>query len=145
MGFSGIRMPTGVIFIILTASAFGYAFCPVDAVIVRGRVEHIPATAKVRVQLVYADHLGGDSGEATSVETNFTIPVEFVTQSRRALLVGTFREKCDRKPETVIVTLMGGSPFLEYDRVALDLTADFRKADSNTYTLKSELVLKGSR
>jgi hypothetical protein len=117
--------------------------CPVGVVLVKGRVEHLPGNARVRVQLVYPRNLGGDSGEATSVAINFSVPVEFITQSRRPLLVGTFREKCDRRPKTVIVTLVGGDPAQEYNRLSLDLARDFRKTDSNTYALKSEIVLKG--
>ena len=119
--------------------------CPVDVVVVKGRIEHPPDNATVRVQLVYPGNLGGDTGEATSVDVNFTLPVEFITQSRRPLLVGTFREKCDRRPEAVIVTLVGGDPAHDYDRVSLELARDFKKTDSNTYRLKSEIVLKGSR
>ena len=143
MGLGAARVFAGVLFFSLIACALGRASCPVGVVVVKGRVEHLPGDARVRVQLVYPGNLGGDSGEATSVDINFTVPVEFITQSRRPLLVGTFHEKCDRKPETVIVTLLGGNPVQEYSRLSLDLARDFRKTDSNTYALKSEIVLKG--
>jgi hypothetical protein len=145
MDLGAARILIRVLFFGLVACAFGYAMCPVDVVIVKGRIEQPPDNATVRVQLVYPGNLGGDSGEATSVDVNFTVPVEFITQSRKPLLVGAFREKCDRKPETVIVTLVGGDPAHEYDRSSLELARDFKKTDSNTYALKSEIVLKGSR
>src|SRR5260370_35352828 len=128
MGLGGAtKILTGILFFGLIACAFGHAVCPVDVVVVKGRIEHPPDNATVRVQLVYPGNLGGDSGEATSVDVNFTVPVEFITQSRRPLLVGTFREKCDRKPEAVIVTLVGGDPAHDYDCVSLELAGDFRK------------------
>ena len=145
MGLGAAKILTRALFFGLIACTFGHAMCPVGVVVVKGRVEHPTANATVRVQLVYPGNLGGDTGEATSVDVNFTVPVEFITQNRRPLLVGTFREKCDRKPETVIVTLVGRDPAHEYDRVSLDLARDFKKTDSNTYRLKSEIVLKGSR
>ncbi len=145
MGLGAAKILTRALFFGLIACTLGHAMCPVDVVVVKGRIEHLPDNAAVRVQLVYPGNLGGDTGEATSVDVNFTVPVEFITQSRRPLLVGTFREKCDRKPETVIVTLVGRDPAHEYDRVSLDLARDFKKTDSNTYRLKSEIVLKGSR
>src|SRR5216683_255234 len=145
MGLGAARILTRVLFFGLIACTFGHAMCPVDIVVVKGRIERRPDNATVRVQLVYPGNLGGDTGEASSVDVNFTVPVEFITQSRRPLLVGTFREKCDRRPETVIVTLVGGDLAHEYDRVSLELARDFKKTDSNTYRLKSEIVLKGSR
>jgi len=133
MGLGAPRILTRALFFGLIACTLGHAMCPVDVLVVKGRVEHPPDNATVRVQLVYPGNLGGDSGEATSVDVNFTVPV------------GTFREKCDRRPETVIVTLVGRDPAHEYDRVSLELARDFKKTDSNTYRLKSEIVLKGSR
>ena len=145
MGLGAARILTRVLFFGLIACTFGHAMCPVDIVVVKGRIERRPDNATVRVQLVYPGNLGGDTGEASSVDVNFTVPVEFITQSRRPLLVGTFREKCDRRPETVIVTLVGRDPAHEYDRVSLELARDFKKTDSNTYALKSEIVLTNSR
>jgi hypothetical protein len=145
MTFGAATILTTILFFNLIACTPAHAWCPVDVVVVKGRVDHAPRNAKVHVQLVYPATLGGDSGEATFADGNFTIPVEFMTQTRKASLVGTFREKCDRRPETVIVTLVGGDPPQEYDRVSLDLPGDFKKTDSSTYALKSEIVLKGSR
>jgi hypothetical protein len=39
--------------------------------------------------------------------------------------MGTFREKCDREPKTVVVILIEADR--EYDRVSLDLAKDFKK------------------
>jgi hypothetical protein len=145
MTFGITKILPGILFLSLTTCVLGHALCPVDVVVVKGRVVQAPSNSTVRVQLVYPGKLGGDSGEAASVEASFRIPVEFITQSRRPLLVGTLGEKCDRRPETVIVTLVAGDPSQEYDSLSLDLAGDFVKTDSNTYALKSEIVLKASR
>jgi hypothetical protein len=55
--------------------------------------------------------------------------------------MGRFREKCDRKPETVVVTLIEADR--EYDQVSLDLAKDFKMADSGAYALRSEILLHG--
>jgi hypothetical protein len=55
--------------------------------------------------------------------------------------MGSFREKCERKPKTVVVTLLESGQDQEYDRVSLDLIKDFKMADPSAYTLKSEIVL----
>ena len=117
--------------------------CPVDTVIVKGRVEHAPPKAKVRVELVYAKEQVGDSGEATLENDTFSIPIEFLTLSRRPVFMGSLREKCDRKPKTVVVTLVEGDQTL--DRVSLDFAKDFLMEDPTSYTLRSEVLLNGSR
>jgi hypothetical protein len=117
--------------------------CPVDTVIVKGRVEHAPPKAKVRVELVYAKEQVEDSGQATLENETFSIPTEFLTQSRRPVLMGSLREKCDRKPKTVAITLVEGDQ--ELDRVSLDFGKDFLMADPTAYTLRSEVVLNGTR
>ncbi len=109
----------------------------------KGRVEHAPPKAKVRVELVYAKEQVGDSGEATLENETFSIPIEFLTQSRRPVLMGSLREKCDRKPKTVVITLVEDDQ--ELDRVSLDFAKDFRMADPTAYALRSEAVLNGSR
>jgi hypothetical protein len=96
-------------------------------------------------QLVYPKKWGGDSAETTVENGRFSIPIEFLTQSRRPLLVGNLREKCDRRPETVVIMLVGSDPSQEYDRVSLDLRKDFKMADPTAYTLRSEIVLNGSQ
>jgi hypothetical protein len=52
-------------------------------------------------------------------------------------------ENCDRKPETVVVTLLEGDQTQEYDCVSLDLAKDFKMADPNAYAPRSEIVLSG--
>ena len=72
----------------------------------------------------------------------FSLPIEFLTQSRRPVVNGLF-EKCDRKPTSVVVTLVENGRDQEDDRVSLDLARDFKKADPSAYDLRSEIVLKG--
>ena len=128
----------------LIACTFAYPMCSVDVVMVRGRVDHAPDNALVRVQLVYARDVAADSGDVTVENGKFSIPIEFLTQSRRAVVNGLM-EKCNRRPKTVIVTLVDRAQTHEYDRVSLDFAKDFKLADSTTYfTLRSELVLDGS-
>ena len=123
-------------------STFAHALCPVDEVLVKGRVDHAPVKANVRVQLVYEKGLAGESGEATIENGAFAIAIEFLTQSRRPMMNGAF-EKCGKRPKMVIVTLMEGDPQHEVDRVKLDFTKDFVMADASGYRLRSELVLNG--
>jgi hypothetical protein len=117
------------------------AACSVDVVIVRGRVDHAPGNAIIRVQLVYAKDMAGESGEVTIENGTFSIPIEFLTQSRRPVVNGLL-EKCSRRPKTVIVKLVVDDH--ESDSVSLDFAKDFRMADSSAYTLRSELVLNQS-
>jgi hypothetical protein len=129
---------------ILIACGLVNAECPVKQVIVKGRVEHSPDGARVHVQLVYPKNRGGDSAEATLQEDgNFNIPIEFLTQSRKPSVNGLF-EKCERKPETVVITLIGSNQSQELDRVSIDFIEGFKMDDPSRYSLRSEIVLKGS-
>ena len=136
----------GALFLVTVISAFALSRCPVDTIIVKGRVDHAPRHASVRVQLVYPKQQIGESGEVTIVDGAFNIPIEFLTQSRRPVVNGLF-EKCDRKPKTVVVTLVvrGYDQDADGDRVSLDLAHDFMMTDASAYALKSELVLNGLR
>ncbi len=71
----------------------------------------------------------------------FSIPIEFLTQSRKPVVNGLF-EKCDRKPKSMIVTLVGNSHEKELDRAFLDFARDFHMTDTSAYALRSELVMK---
>ena len=124
-------------------TTFAYAWCGTDVVIVRGRVERPPRSASVRVQLVYSKQKRGESGEVTVENGKLTIQIPFLTQSRAPVLIGSLMEKCDRKPKTVVVTLLEGDQNQEYDRVSLDLAKDFKMADPSAYTPRSEIVLSG--
>jgi hypothetical protein len=93
---------------ICSISAGAFSQCSVDVVIVNGRVEHAPRKGIVRVQLVYPKQKQemGESGDVTVERGSFRIQIPFLTQSRAPGLLGV-REKCDRKLETVVVTLYG--------------------------------------
>jgi hypothetical protein len=123
------------------SGALSHASCGVDVVIVNGRVEHAPRNATVRVQLIYPKQKDGESGEVTVEGGTFRIPIWFITQSRAPLLNGSLGEKCDRRPRTVVVSLVQGDQ--EYDHVSLDLTQDFKLVDPSAYAPRSELVLHG--
>jgi hypothetical protein len=122
---------------------FAHAACDMDVVIIKGRVEHPPRSASVRVQLVYSKEKRGESGEVTVENGKFTIQIPFLTQSRAPVLIGSLMEKCDRKPKAVVVTLWEGDQNQEYDRVSLALAKDFKMADPSAYTPRSEIVLSG--
>jgi hypothetical protein len=143
MFFSGARTSAWALCISLILCTVAHEECSVDTVMVKGRVEHAPPKAKVRAELVYAKEQVGDSGETTLENETFSIPIEFLTQSRKPVLMGSLREKCDRKPKTVVITLVEGDQKL--DRVSLDFAKDFRMADPTAYALRSEVVLNGSR
>lgn len=142
MAIGAASTRTWVLWISLTACSIALAECPIDTVIIKGRVEHAPGNAKVRVQLVYSKEVPGESGEASIENGTFTIPIEFLTQSKRPLL-RNLPQKCDRKPRTVNVTLIDADQV--YDLVSLDFAKDFKIADPSAYTLRSELVLNGKR
>jgi hypothetical protein len=136
------RTPAEVLCLTLIGSAIALAECPVDAIVIKGRVDHGPSNARVRVQLIYSKDAPGESAEASVVNGTFTVPVEFLTQSKRSLL-RNLPEKCDRKPIIVSVTLFDASE--EFDPLSLVFPKDFKMTDPSAYTLRSELVLNGSR
>jgi hypothetical protein len=148
--------------IILSACPFTHAQCPVNSIMIKGRVEHAPRNASVRVLLLYPpdphrkhppgtdmekNDQPGESAEAILDGDAFAIPVEFLTNDRRT--VTPFNSACNRKPRTIVVTLKqdngsGGSD-QEQDRVSLDFPRDFKSDDSQHYTLRSDLVLNGQQ
>jgi hypothetical protein len=115
---------------------------PGSVVVVNGRVLHAPPNAKVRVQLVFAHKRKGESEEGRVEDSEFKVPVSFFTLSR-AGWIGEWPERCRRKPRSVAVTLAGGDPSQEYDRLTLNLLSDFNETKSLDYMPKSEIVLKG--
>ena len=131
---------------ICAISVGAFSQCSVDVVIVKGRVEHAPRKGIVRVQLVYPKQKQqmGESGDVTVEGGSFRIQIPFLTQSRAPGLLG-IREKCDRKPGTVVVTLVEADQERdqEYDRVSLDLAKDFKMADPSAYALRAEILLHG--
>lgn len=136
------KTASSILILALSSFAFANSRCSVDVVLVRGRVDHSPSHANVRVQLVYPKDMAGESGEVTVENGRFSIPIEFLTQSRRPVVDGIL-EKCSRRPQTVIVTLVGSDGDHVYDRVSLDFAKDFKMTDSSAYSLRSELVLHG--
>ena len=140
MVFGASRALAGVLCVGLIGCSIAYAECPVDTVILKGRVEHATGGAKVRVLLVYRKAVTGESGEASVEDGTFRIPIEFLTLSKRPLL-RNLPEKCDRKPRTINVTLIEGDQ--ESESLSLDLVRDFKLADPSAYALRSELVLEG--
>jgi len=137
MLFGTAKTPSSILSVAFIACTFAAA-CSVDVVIVKGRVDDAPSNATVRVQLIYAKDVAGESGEVTIENGTFSIPIEFLTQSRRPVVNGLL-EKCSRRPKTVTVKLVEGDH--EYDSVSLDFAKDFKMADSSAYSLRSELVL----
>jgi hypothetical protein len=128
---------------ILFTSARAHAVCGLDVIIIKGRVEHSARNSSVCVRLMYPKQQPGESGEITVEQGQFAIQIPFLTRSRAPVLMGSLLEKCDRKPKTMVVTLLQGDQNQEYDRVSLDLTKDFKMADPSAYTLRTEIVLNG--
>ena len=133
-----------ILSVALISSTAAPALCSVDEVIVRGRVDHAPNNARVRVQLIYAKGMPGESGDVTVEDGRFSIPIQFLTQSRGPIMNGSFG-KCDRRPKTVIVTLSERDQSHEYDSVSLDFATNFKMADTGTYIPRSQFLLDGSR
>jgi hypothetical protein len=142
MLLGAVKTYSSILSVALITSVLAHTECPVGDVMVRGRVEHASRNAKVRVQLVYSGDIPGESGDVTIEDGRFSVPVEFLTQSRRPVVNGMLG-KCGRRPKTVIVTL--GDQDHEFDRVTLDFAKDFKMAGPSTYTLRSEVVLNSSQ
>lgn len=123
----------------LLLCAFAHAQCPVNTVIIKGRVENANAHSKVRVRLVYPKEKPGESGEVTVEDGAFRIPIEFVTA--QSSIFSNLPTRCGRKPKTIVITLLENDQ--ESDEVDLDFARDFKMADPSAYALRSELVLKG--
>ena len=127
---------------VIFSGAFSGAECSLDMIIVNGQVEHAPRQATVRIQLMYPKDKIGESGDVTVDHGSFRIRVPFFTQSRAPFLNGIIPpEKCARKPNTVVVSLMDNGQ--EYDRVSLDMAKDFKKINSSDYALRSDVLLQG--
>ena len=115
-----------------------HAQCPVNTVMIRGRVENPQPDSKVQVHLLYPKQ-PGESAETNLENNTFRIPIEFLTQSGKPLFKN-IHAKCDRKPSRVVVTLLSGNQ--QSDQISLDLMKDFDHLDATAYTLRQELVLK---
>ncbi len=118
------------------------AQCPVDTVLVKGRVENPSRNAKVRVQLIFANGQPGPAAETAPEGGALRLPIEFLTQSTRPLL-RNLKPKCDRKPTSVVVKLLAGDQ--EVSQVTLNFPRDFNELDPTAYTPRSEVVLKSSQ
>ena len=135
-----MALPLVLAICVFCSGALAHASCSVDVVIVNGRVEHAPRNGRVRVQLIYPKQKKGELGETTLEDGSFRIQIPFLTESRRPVLVN-LPEKCDRKPETVVVSLVEADH--EYDHVSLELARDFKLADPSAYAPRSAIVLRG--
>lgn len=127
---------------ILIMASGTFAQCPVDTVMIRGRVENAPPNARIRVRLVYAKQRGGDAGETGLENGKFSIPLQFITKSSAPIRDGFF-VRCKRKPESVTISLLGDDG-RESDHVSLDFKKDFVSIDPSAYAPKSEIVLRPS-
>ena len=124
----------------LALSVCALAQCPVDSIVVKGRVENANPHSTVRVQLVFPKHKPGESGEATVEDGAFQIPVEFVTE--QSSIFANLPTRCGRRPKTVIITLLENDQ--QADQVFLDFARNFQLADPSPYTLRSKLVLNAA-
>lgn len=143
---------------LLIASTLARAQCPVNSIVIKGRVEHLPRNASVRVELLYPpdphrkrvpgtdmqETERGEAAEAILDGDKFSIPIEFVTNNRRPLM--SFGSRCDRKPDSVVITLKENGRVNEKgeerDRVTLDFPQDFKSDDAKHFTV-SDVVLNG--
>jgi hypothetical protein len=137
-------------------TTFAYSWCGTETVILKGRVEPPSRNASVRVQLLYRqkqkqEQLGkqqqeqlGESGEVTVENGRFTIQIPFLTRDSEHVIFASLRDKCDRKPKSVVVTLLEGDQNEERDRISLDMAKDFTKADATAYTPRLDIVLRSA-
>jgi len=124
----------------LTLSVCTHAQCPVESIVVKGRVENANPQSSVRVQLVFPKHKPGESGEVTVEDGVFQIPIEFVTE--QSSIFTNLPTRCGRKPKTVIITLLENNQ--QTEQVFLDFAKNFKLADPSAYTLRSPLVLNAA-
>jgi len=124
----------------LTLSVCTHAQCPVESIVVKGRVENANPQSAVRVQLVFLKHKPGESGEVTVEDGVFQIPIEFVTE--QSSIFTNLPTRCGRKPKTVIITLLENNQ--QTEQVFLDFAKNFKLADPSAYTLRSPLVLNAA-
>jgi len=136
-------------------TTFAFSWCGTETVILKGRVESPSRNASVRVQLLYVtkpkqEQLGkkqqeqvGESGEVTVENGRFTIQIPFLTRDTEHVIFASLRDKCDRKPKTVVVTLLEGDQNDERDHISLDMAKDFIKADATAYSPRLDIVLRG--
>jgi hypothetical protein len=117
------------------------AQCPVNTVIIEGRVKNATPNSKVRVQLVYPKGKPGEAGEVTVEDGTFRIPLEFVTM--QSSIFSNLPKRCGRKPKTVEITLMENDR--EADKAYMDFAKSFRMTDASAYELRSKPVLNGSQ
>lgn len=123
----------------LLLAAAAHAQCPVNTIILKGRVETPAPNSRVRVQLSYPKQQSGESAGATLQDGSFRLPVEFLTQSSKPFL-RNLKPKCDRKPIAVLVTLLAGDE--EKNQITLGFPRDFTLIDASAYAPRSEIVLK---
>jgi hypothetical protein len=131
-----------LLFTWLAGTAIASAQCPVDTVIVKGRVENSTRDSKVRVQLMFANDQPGPSAETAPQDGTFRLPIEFLTQSTRPLLTN-LKPKCDRRPISVVIRWLAGDQ--EIASLTLDFKRDFKMTDFSAYMPQSDIVLKASR
>jgi hypothetical protein len=124
----------------LTLSVCAHAQCPVDSIVVKGRVENANPHSTVRVQLVFPKHKPGQSGKVKVENGAFQIPIEFVTE--QSSIFTNLPTRCSRKPKTVIITLFENDR--QTDQVFLDFAKNFKLADPSAYTLRSPVVLNAA-
>ena len=122
--------------------ALGHAQCPVNAVVVHGHIVNPVHRPTVHVQLVYPKDQAGESASIAPESDTFRLPIEFLTQSNRPL-IKNLHPKCDRKPQSVVVTLREGDQ--ERDGAVLKFPTDFDHTDPSAYSVRSEVVLKNPR
>jgi hypothetical protein len=124
----------------LTLSVCALGQCPIDSILIKGRVENAKPQSTVRVQLVFSKHKPGESGEVTVEEGAFQIPIEFVTE--QSSIFTNLPTRCGRKPKTVVITLLENNQ--QTEQVFLDFAKNFKLADPSAYALRSPVVLNAA-
>jgi len=121
--------------------AAAHAQCPVNTIMIKGRVQNPAPNSRIHVQLSYPKSGPGESAETTLDNGSFRVPLQFLTQSSKPLLA-IVKPKCDRKPTQVVITLFTGA--LEKNQVTLAFPHDFAALDPSAYAPNSEIFFKDS-
>lgn len=127
---------------LLLITAAGHAQCPVNQMMLKGRVENPAPNICVRVQLLYPKQQSGESAETTVEGGTFHLPIEFLTQSSKPL-IRNLKPKCERKPSEVVITLLTGDS--EMKQMTLDFPRDFTMTDASAYAPQKEIAFNHSQ
>lgn len=124
-------------------SSATYCKCPVDSIEVHGNiVGNLTSGLKVSLALIFKHDRNQPKVEFASIKDGgFAQSLDFFTLSRSGFLFAEWGERCDRKPEQVVIRLAAADG-TEIDKVELSVRKDFAYDLKTGFTLRSPVVLR---